>query len=122
MTCSGEWKKVILSENVLFDGSGRWTHTAESVKEDLGSSLRVEEGLDSVEVKDLLEEDNVVGRRVDDLDLERSDGDSADLFEVDLGQVDRLVGRDGLGDLVDGLGDVLGGRASKEYYPKLSVS
>jgi len=96
-------------------GRGGWgkTYAVEGVKEDLGRALLVEERLDGLKVKDLLEERDVVGCGVDDLDRERADRRLADRLEVDLGQVrHRLVLGQRLCELVDLLGHILGRRTA----------
>jgi hypothetical protein len=69
----------------------------------------LQERLDEVKVKDVLEHLEVVLGRVDDLNLEIANLLCANLAQVDVWDVGDLVGGKGLGGLVDLVGDALGG-------------
>lgn len=82
--------------------------TAEAVEENLEVGVLLEESLDEVKVEDVLEHLDVVLGRVDDLNLEVAVGLGADRGKVDIGNVGNLVLGEGLGGLVDLVGDALG--------------
>jgi hypothetical protein len=65
----------------------------------------LEERLDEVKVEDVLEHLEVVLGGVEDLNIEVADLLRADLAQVNIGDVGDLVGCDGLGGLVDLVGD-----------------
>jgi hypothetical protein len=72
----------------------------------------LEERLDQVKVEDVLEHLEVVLGGVKDLNIEVTDLLRADLAQVNIGDVGDLVGCDGLGGLVDLVGDALGCRCA----------
>lgn len=93
-------------------GSIRTSDTVQAVKEDLEIGVGLEELLDEVEIEDVLEHLDVVNSAIDDLNLEGAVGLGADGGDVDIGDVGDLVGGEGLGGLVDLVGDGLGGGAT----------
>ena len=87
-------------------------YTVHAVEEDLEIGVLLEEAADEVEVEDLLHHGDVVLGRVDNFHLEGAIAAGADCGGVNLGEVDVLVGGEGLRDLVDLIGDLFrGGRA-----------
>jgi hypothetical protein len=86
--------------------------TAEAVEEDLEVRVLLEERLDEVEVEDVLEHLQVVLGGVQDLDLEVAILLRANLAQVDVWDVGDLVRGEGLGGLVDLVGNALGCRCT----------
>ena len=72
----------------------------------------VEERLDQVEIKDRLEQLDVIFDGIDDLDFGGTVLCRADLGEVDGRLLDDLIRADGLGLVKDLVCDVLGGRST----------
>lgn len=62
-------------------------HSVKGVEQDLEVGMRREELLDSVKVKDILEHGNVVGRAVNDLNLEATVCLSTNGLDVDIGDI-----------------------------------
>lgn len=104
---------VAQSKLLLEDGLSVGTSDAvKTVEEDLEVGVGGEELLDKVEVEDVLEHGNVVGSAVDNLDLEVAVGLGTNIGDVDIRNVGNLVGSQSLGELVNLVGNGLGGRAT----------
>lgn len=86
--------------------------TVESIKQDLEVGVGGEELLDEIEVEDVLKHVDIVGGAVDDLNLKGAVGLSAEGRNINIGDVGNLVRGQGLGSLVDLIGNGLGGRAT----------
>lgn len=90
-----------------------WTgHTVHTVEENLEILVGAEELLDEIKVEDLLHHCHVVGRGVDNLHLDGTVGLGANAGSVHIGDVNNVIGGQGLGGLVDLVGDRLGGRGT----------
>lgn len=76
-----------------------------TIEQDFEVLVGVEEVTDKIKVEDLLHEVNVVGDRVDNLDLEGTIAASADLSKIDVWELGNLVGCQGFGSFVDLVGD-----------------
>jgi hypothetical protein len=74
-------KTELLNKDALTIGTGDTVH---AVKEDSEAGSLVQEALDEVKVKDVLEKDDIIGNRVDNLNLEVASLLSTDGREVDL--------------------------------------
>ena len=99
---AGGRETELLDEDVHAVGASDTVHT---IEEDLEVLVGAEEVLDQVKVEDLLHHGHVVGSGVDDLDLERTVGLGADDGGVDIGDIDVVVGGEGLGGFVDLVGN-----------------
>lgn len=86
--------------------------TRQAVEEDLEVGILGEELLDQVEVEDVLQHGDVVGRAVDNLHLEAAICLGADSRDVDVRDIGKLVGCKGLGRVVDLVGDGLRSRST----------
>lgn len=75
-------KTELLLEDVDTVGAG---NTAEAIEKDLEFGVALQEALDQAKVEDLLEELDVIGNAVNDLDLEVSVGVGANGLEINLG-------------------------------------
>jgi hypothetical protein len=101
------------SELLLEDGLAvRTSDAGKTIEKDLEVRVRREELLDQVKVEDVLEHVDIVGSAVNDLDLEGSVGVRADIGNINVGDRGNLVGGEGLGGLVDLVGDRLRGRTA----------
>ena len=76
------------------------------------AEARGEQGADRVEVEQRLHELEILGDRIDDLDLGSLDPDRSQLVDVHVGSVRDRVGRDRLGVGEDRLGDAFRGGAA----------
>lgn len=83
--------------------------TVHAIEQHLEVLVGLEEIADEVEVEDLLHHGDVVGGGVDDLNLDGAVGLGADGGGVNIGDVNVLVGGEGLGGFEDLVGDGFGG-------------
>lgn len=93
--------KLLLKDGLAVGASD----SVKAIKQDLEVGVGGEELLDGVKVKDVLEHGDVVGGAVDDLNLEGAIGGCANGGDVDVGDGSKLIRRQGLGRLVDLVGN-----------------
>lgn len=99
----------LLDENINAVGTG---HTVHTVEQHLEVFVRAQEFFDEIEIKDLLHHGHVVGSRVHNFNLEGTIAFGANGGGVDVWDVGNFVGGQGLGGLVDLVGDRLRGRGT----------
>lgn len=106
--CGAGEAKLLLEDGLAIGASD----AVKTVKEDLEVGVRGKELLDGVKVENILEHRGIVGRAVNNLDLESAVGLGADSSNVDIGDGGELVGGQGLGRLKDLVRNGLGGGAT----------